>query len=66
MIWWARVVGGVLLVLIGLVWIGQGLNMIGGSAMSGHPIYALLGLVVGAVGAWLCWGAVRAWARTAT
>jgi len=62
---WVKAVGGVLLVLIGLLWIGQGLNKISGSVMTGHPIYALLGLIVGAVGGWLVWSTVRAWAATA-
>jgi hypothetical protein len=40
-----------ILALLGLVWIGQGIGMIGGSIMSGQPIYAVLGaaLVVGGV-----------------
>jgi hypothetical protein len=54
-----RGVGGVLLVLIGLLWIGQGLGMIGGSVMTGHPIYALLGIVVGLAGLWLVLLAAR-------
>ena len=49
----AKRVFGVILILIGLVWIGQGLNLVGGSAMSGRPIFAVLGLVVVVVGAWL-------------
>jgi hypothetical protein len=52
MIWVKRILG-VLLVLIGLVWIGQGLGFLPGSMMTGHPIYAGLGLIVGAVGVWL-------------
>jgi hypothetical protein len=50
---------GVVLVLAGLVWIGQGLNMIKGSFMTGDPWYALLGLVVGLVGLWLLWSMAR-------
>ncbi len=46
-------VGGVVLVLLGLLWIGQGLGLIKGSGMSGHAFYALLGVVVGLVGLWL-------------
>jgi hypothetical protein len=41
---------GVLLTLVGIVWILQGFNVLLGSMMSGHLIYALLGLVVAAVG----------------
>jgi hypothetical protein len=57
MVW--RVIVGALLVLIGLVWIGQGLGWISGSAMSGHIQYTFLGLVVGAVGVVLIVWATR-------
>ncbi len=53
---WIRGIVGVVLVLIGLVWIGQGVNLLPGSFMSGQPIYAVLGLVVAALGVWLLWG----------
>jgi hypothetical protein len=57
-------IAGVLLVLIGLVWIGQGLGMIGGSVMSGHGQYAILGLVVAVLGLWLLWSATRSASQT--
>ncbi len=41
---------GVLLTLLGLVWILQGLNVLLGSMMSGHIQYAILGLVVAIIG----------------
>ncbi len=41
---------GVLLTLLGLVWILQGLNVLLGSMMSGHIQYSILGLVVGIIG----------------
>lgn len=41
---------GVVLVLLGALWILQGLDVIGGSGMSGHGIWAVIGIVVGAVG----------------
>ena len=34
---WPRVIGGVVLGLIGLLWIAQGLGAAKGSAMTGHP-----------------------------
>jgi hypothetical protein len=43
---WARLVGGALLCLIGVVWILQGLNIKKGDGMSGHPIWAVLGVVL--------------------
>ncbi|WP_460819314.1 hypothetical protein [Nocardioides korecus] len=45
----SRVIGA-LLVLLGLLWILQGLDVVGGSGMSGHVIWAVIGVVVGAVG----------------
>ena len=49
----------VVLVLIGLVWIGQGLNLIKGSFMTAQPLYAVLGLIVAAIGVWLARTALR-------
>lgn len=40
-----------LLTLVGLVWIGQGTGMIGGSAMTGSPFWAAVGVVLLAVAA---------------
>jgi len=38
-----RLVLGVLLVLIGLVWTLQGIGVMGGSAMSGVTLWAIVG-----------------------
>jgi uncharacterized membrane protein len=45
-----RLVAAALLLLVGLVWIGQGLNLIKGSAMTGSSFWAVVGvaLLVGA------------------
>jgi protein-S-isoprenylcysteine O-methyltransferase Ste14 len=56
---WIKAGVGIIAVLLGLLWIGQGFNLIGGSSMSGHSIFALLGLIVAAVGVWLLWSAQR-------
>jgi hypothetical protein len=51
-----RIVGlviGTVLVLLGLLWILQGLDVIGGSGMSGHGVWAVIGIIVGVVGAGL-------------
>ena len=40
------IVLGVLLVLVGLLWTGQGLGWIGGSAMSGVTLWAVIGPLV--------------------
>jgi hypothetical protein len=47
---WTRGVIGVVLCLVGVVWIGQGTNVIHGSGMSGHGGYAVLGGVVIVIG----------------
>jgi hypothetical protein len=41
-----RRVIGVIAILIGLVWIGQGVGAIGGSFMSGEAIWAVIGAIV--------------------
>lgn len=50
---------GALLVLVGVVWILQGLDVLGGSGMSGHAIWAVIGVIVGAVGVGMFFRAVR-------
>jgi protein-S-isoprenylcysteine O-methyltransferase Ste14 len=49
---WVRGIIGVVLCVVGVVWIAQGVNVLHGSGMSGHGVYAVLGaiaLVVGAI-----------------
>jgi hypothetical protein len=50
---WPRIIGAVVLILVGALWVAQGLGAAKGSAMTGHPFYAVLGVVVIAVGLWL-------------
>jgi len=52
---------GAVLVVIGVVWFGRGVGAIGGSFMSGRPVWAAVGAVCFVVGvALLAWGtAVR-------
>ena len=45
----ARLAIAALLALVGVVWIGQGLGLIGGSFMSGSPVWAIVGAVLVAV-----------------
>ena len=45
-----RLVIGVILCLVGIVWIAQGLDLLGGSGMSGKSIWAVIGAIVLAVG----------------
>ncbi len=54
-----RMVIGVLLCLIGAVWVGQGLDVLGGSGMSGHAIWAVIGGVAFLFGVTLLLGARR-------
>ncbi|MEP6799716.1 MAG: hypothetical protein ABI890_16275 [Lapillicoccus sp.] len=46
---------GILLVLIGALWTLQGLGYVGGSAMTGQTLWAVVGPVVVIVGAVLGW-----------
>jgi drug/metabolite transporter (DMT)-like permease len=50
---------GIVLLLVGILWILQGYNVIGGSVMSGQMIWALLGLIAGIVGTILLFVAYR-------
>jgi hypothetical protein len=47
---WALVAGGVVLDFVGSVWIAQGLNLLGGSPMTGEPFWAVVGVVLSIVG----------------
>ncbi len=44
-----NILGG-LFILVGLVWILQGINVVLGSMMSGHIEYSLLGVIVAGIG----------------
>lgn len=41
---------GALLVVMGLIWAGQGMGWIGGSVMTGKTLWAVVGPVVAVVG----------------
>ncbi|MEZ3161756.1 hypothetical protein AB1K54_14625 [Microbacterium sp. BWT-B31] len=47
---WPLLVPGVALAAVGLVWTLQGVNVLGGSAMSGSALWATIGPIVLAVG----------------
>ena len=47
---WTWLVLGVLVVAAGSVWTLQGLNVLGGSVMSGKPLFAVIGPVLGVLG----------------
>jgi hypothetical protein len=44
---------GVVLALLGILWILQGLDVVGSGGMSGHAIWAVIGVIVGSVGVFL-------------
>lgn len=52
-------IGGLVLILVGVLWTLQGLGMVGGSAMSGVTMWAIVGPVVAVVGVYLIWRASR-------
>ncbi|MDF2555664.1 MAG: hypothetical protein K0R60_1559 [Microbacterium sp.] len=47
---WPYLVPGVLLIAIGLIWTLQGFGVLGGSAMTGSPLWATIGPIVLLVG----------------
>ncbi len=55
----AGTIVGILLILVGALWIGQGSNMIGGSAMSGQNQWLWIGVVVLIVGIAALWWTYR-------
>jgi phosphate/sulfate permease len=52
-------VGGLILLMVGVLWTLQGLGVVGGSVMSGVTLWAIVGPVVAVVGAYLVWRALR-------
>lgn len=50
---------GVLLVLLGAIWTGQGLGYIGGSFMTGNLFWAVVGPVVAVAGGLLAYRGSR-------
>jgi hypothetical protein len=45
-----RLVVGILLLLVGLVWFFQGIGVIGGSFMTDQPVWAVIGVALVAIG----------------
>jgi hypothetical protein len=56
---WVLIIVGGLLVVTGIVWTLQGLDVLGGSVMSGHGVWAVIGPIVAVVGVVLVGFAVR-------
>lgn len=47
---WPFIAGGAILVAVGIVWTLQGIGVLGGSAMSGSAMWAIIGPIVVAAG----------------
>lgn len=47
---WVLIIVGIIGLLLGAVWTLQGLDVIGGSPMSGNSMWAIIGPIVAVVG----------------
>jgi hypothetical protein len=47
------------LLIVGAIFLGQGLGFIPGSPMTGQPFWAVVGMIMLAIGAWLAWRTYR-------
>jgi hypothetical protein len=56
---WLKAIVGVVCLLLGGLWIGQGVGLLPGTLMSGQIMWAIIGLVLVVVGVWLLWSVVR-------
>jgi hypothetical protein len=61
---WLPMVLGLLAIVLGTVWTLQGLNLLGGSAMSGVQMWAIIGPIVAIAGLILVVVGVRGRARS--
>jgi uncharacterized membrane protein HdeD (DUF308 family) len=57
---WLRFAGGLAAVVLGLLWTLQGLDLLGGSVMSGVTAWAVIGPIVALAGVVLIVMALRA------
>ena len=62
----ARIISAAVCLIVGLVWIGQGLGWIRGSIMTGEPRWSVAGLVLLALAAWQIVSLVRISRASAT
>jgi hypothetical protein len=53
----SRLAVSIVLLLVGLLWIGQGTGMVGGSVMTNQSIWALIGAVLVVAAAGVAWTA---------
>ena len=52
---WLQGILGIILLVFGVLWALQGLNIIGGSFMTGQTVWLILGIIVALLGVWLLW-----------
>ena len=52
---WLQVILGIFLLVFGVLWALQGLNIVGGSFMTGQTIWLIIGIIVALLGVWLLW-----------
>ena len=50
---------GIMLILVGIVWVLQGSGLIGGSLMSGQSFWLEIGIVLAIIGLGVTWWARR-------
>jgi hypothetical protein len=55
----ARRIVSLALLLVGLVWIAQGIGLLGGSAMSGQSFWAVVGVVLVVLAGVIAWSGRR-------
>jgi hypothetical protein len=56
---------GAVFLLVGLIWLGQGVGLIGGSFMTGEAVWAVVGAVCIVIGAFLVRSGFR-WRQAAS
>jgi len=56
---WAKLIAGILVGLLGIVWLGQGVGLIRGSFMTGQAMWAIIGAVLIVFAVWLLWSTLR-------
>ena len=61
---WPWLTGGLLALVLGVLWTAQGLDLVGGSSMSGVTIWAIIGPIVAVAGLVLIVLGVRIRARS--
>jgi hypothetical protein len=57
---WLKRIGAAVCIVLGLIWIGQGVGLLPGSFMTGQAMWAIIGALLALGGGWLVWTAARA------